>query len=142
MRSRLLKEWFDSRHFAVRNKRGVKTYVRATGESAINLTVSFVAASAWVSGWAVLSDFQSLSDHVYLAFSFGAPRSSGGLGSSSDGPRIVPPRWSLKSFDEERLAECLAADSWRRANFDPRKKRPSRWRGGSGTIYVASRIRA
>ena len=24
-------------------------------------------------------------------------------------PRVVPPRWSLGSFDEERLAECLVA---------------------------------
>ena len=49
-RARLLKEWFDSRHFVVRNKREAKTCVRATGESAIDLTVSSVAAAAWVSG--------------------------------------------------------------------------------------------
>ena len=84
-RGRLLKEWFDSRHFAVRNQMGAETCPWATGESAIDLTVSSFAAAAWVSSWEVLSDFESLSDHAYLAFSFGAPRSSGGLPLSSVG---------------------------------------------------------
>ena len=43
----------------------------------------FRRGPAWVSGWEVLSDFESLSDHAYLAFSFGAPRSSEFLASSS-----------------------------------------------------------
>ena len=84
---RLLKEWFDSRHFAVRNVRGAKTCVRAKGESAIDLTVFFsVTAAAWVSGWEVLSGFESLSNHAYLTFSFGAPRSSRGAASRSGSP--------------------------------------------------------
>ena len=46
----------------------------------VDLRVKGVCESAaWVSGWEVLSNFESLSDHVYLAFSFGAPRSSEGL---------------------------------------------------------------
>ena len=53
--------------------------MRATVESVIDPTVSSVAVAAWVSGWEVLSDFEYLSDHVYLAFSFKAPRSSAGL---------------------------------------------------------------
>ena len=60
------------------NERGVRTCVRSTGGSTIDLRVSSGAAVARVFGWEVLSDFESLSDHAYVAFSFGAPRSSEG----------------------------------------------------------------
>ena len=87
--------------------------MRSTGGSTIDLTISSDSATAWVSGWKVLSNFESLSDHAYVAFSFGEPRSSGRAASSSDQLRVVPLRSSLKSFDDERPPECLAAEAWR-----------------------------
>ena len=85
-RGRLLRQWLDKRQLIVWNAKGVKTCVWFTGGSTIDLTVSSGAAAAQVSGWEVLSDFESLSDHAYVAFSFGAPLSSGG-----QPPRLTEP---------------------------------------------------
>ena len=60
------------------NNKEEKTCVRSTGGSTINFVVSDGAATARVSGWEVLSDFECLSDHAYVAFSFGAPQILGG----------------------------------------------------------------
>ena len=58
--------------------------MRSTGGFTIDLTVSSHASAERISGWKVLSDFEFLSDHAYVAFSFGAPRSSEVAASSSD----------------------------------------------------------
>ena len=53
-------------------------WTSASSSSTIDLTIASAAAAARVSGWEVLFNFESLSDHAYVAFSFGAPRSSEG----------------------------------------------------------------
>ena len=77
LRKKVCSDSLDERQFIVCNKNREKTCVRSTSGFTIDLTVSSGAVAARVSGWEVLSDFKSLSDHAYVAFSFRAPRSSG-----------------------------------------------------------------
>ncbi|EEB17940.1 endonuclease/reverse transcriptase, putative [Pediculus humanus corporis] len=69
-RGRLLRQWLDERHLIVWNAKEVKTCVRSTGGSTIDLTISSGSTAARVSDWEVISNFESLSNHAYVAFSF------------------------------------------------------------------------
>jgi len=78
------------------------TYVCDRGSSFIDLTWVSADVCALVSGWRVLSDAISLSDHKYIAFRIGGLR----IGQVFRHAHYA--RWNTKTLDRELFRETLS----------------------------------
>lgn len=102
-RGRAVIAWAASNGLLCVNSGNASTCVRAQGESVIDVTWASPSTMGRIDGWEVLSEFESLSDHLYIEI-----RLSGMTGGHPSTPR----RWSVKRLDEDKLVAALLIETW------------------------------
>lgn len=69
-RGELVETWASALNLVLLNEPRVCTCVRPQGSSIVDLTWGSACLVGHINEWAVLEDFESLSDHLYIGFSF------------------------------------------------------------------------
>ncbi|XP_029155925.1 uncharacterized protein LOC114928759 [Nylanderia fulva] len=83
------------------------TCVRRQGESFVDLTWVTPSASRLVSGWRVLAEIETISDHRYVEFSVGAfPRE---VIERRRNREAVSQRWALRKLDQDAFLAAVEA---------------------------------
>jgi len=100
-RGSVVERWAAGSDLYIVNVGSTPTCVRYNGSSVVDLTWASADVLGSLSGWQVLSDAVSLSDHRYIAFRMGGSR----LGHVTRGVRF--PRWNIKTLDRELFREAL-----------------------------------
>lgn len=107
-RGAILEDWASSLGLHLLNKGGENTCVRPQGSSIVDLTWATSSAAAMLLDWRVLLDVEHLSDHRYIAMSFGQRQLPG----STHRKQGEQPRWSLKHLNEDKLMASIVAAVW------------------------------
>ncbi|XP_041987884.1 uncharacterized protein LOC121739463 [Aricia agestis] len=105
-RGRAMADWLATTGLVVANRGAVSTCVRWQGESIVDLTLVSPSIARRMSGWRVLEEVETLSDHLYIGFDIAS--------TSEAGHRIPPgggPRWSLRGLDRDLLEEAAIVAS-------------------------------
>jgi len=100
-RGSVVERWAAGLDLRIVNTGCVPTCVRHNGTSIIDLTWSSASICGMFSGWRILPDVVSLSDHRYIVFDFGEP-----LGGHT-GRRARYPRWNAKTLDRDLFGEIV-----------------------------------
>lgn len=79
-RGEALEEWASAAGLVVINTGSASTCIRRRGESVIDVTFATPSAARKIRGWNVLSGVETLSNHAYIAWSYGLPPSPGSEG--------------------------------------------------------------
>jgi len=96
-----VERWGAELDLVLINSGSTPTYASEIGESIIDLTWVTADVCRLVSGWRVLSNEESLSDHRYIVFRFG-DIVSGSIG------RLAPySRWNTKTLDRDLFVETV-----------------------------------
>ncbi|XP_041989124.1 uncharacterized protein LOC121740461 [Aricia agestis] len=105
-RGRAMADWLATTGLVVANRGAVSTCVRWQGESIVDLTLVSPSIARRMSGWRVLEEVETLSDHLYIGFD---------IASTSEAGRRIPPgggpRWSLRGLDRDLLEEAAIVAS-------------------------------
>lgn len=107
-RGRLVLDWAAAMNLDCLNQGRTSTCVRPQGESIVDLTWASPLARRNVVSWRVLSDVESLSDHVYIEMVMEDFRQDPTQG---DGRAK---RWSIDKLDQDLLVAAFLAVSWSR----------------------------
>ncbi|KAL0882561.1 hypothetical protein ABMA27_001015 [Loxostege sticticalis] len=110
-RGEKLLEWATSHGLTILNRGTTPTCVRPQGSSRVDITFAHPVVAARTSGWEVLVEAESLSDHRYIRFDISAS------GSPSPRPSVRTatspfPRWRLKALDRDMLKEAALVKAW------------------------------
>lgn len=108
-RGRAMADWLASTGLVLANEGAVNTCVRQQGGSIVDLTLVSPSVARRVTGWRVLEEIETLSDHRYIRFDIFAHTSEMGRPITSGGGG---PRWSLKRLNKELLLEAAIVASW------------------------------
>jgi len=100
-RGSVVERWAAGLGLNIVNIGSKPTCVRHNGTSIVDLTWASGDIFRLLSGWQVLSDVASLSDHRYIAFRVGDPHSRRATVNSRF------PRWNTKTLDRELFKETL-----------------------------------
>lgn len=111
IRGDVLEEWALATGLMVLNRGLVSTCVRQQGESIVDVTFASHNLSQRISGWEVLQDIETLSDHRYIRFHVTPvpPVSSRSVGVNE---RENSPRWALKRLNRDILEEASLVQAW------------------------------
>ncbi|XP_053989821.1 uncharacterized protein LOC128882262 [Hylaeus volcanicus] len=116
-RGRAVLEWAASADLRLLNRGSVNTCVRWQGESIVDLSWATPAASRLVSGWRVVEEVESLSDHPYIFMDVSAaPQYHPARGPTPGRP---PRRWALKRLEKDALMAAALVASWPDAPAGP-----------------------
>ncbi|XP_011858960.1 PREDICTED: uncharacterized protein LOC105556473 [Vollenhovia emeryi] len=105
-----LERWAAALGLVLVNQGRVSTCVRRQGRSIIDLTWATPSAARLITGWRVMRDTETLSDHRYISVEFGVLASLGCR-------RETRPRWALKRLREDALMASIEAACWVRGTF-------------------------
>ncbi|XP_041972340.1 uncharacterized protein LOC121728266 [Aricia agestis] len=105
-RGRAMADWLATTGLIVTNRGAASTCVRWQGESIVDLTLVSPSIACRMSGWRVLEEVETLSDHLYIGFD---------IASTSEAGRRIPsgggPRWSQRCLDRDLLEEAAIVAS-------------------------------
>lgn len=105
-----LEEWVTTTGLCVLNQGSVNTCIRRSGGSIVDITFASPVLARRVSGWKVLEEVETLSDHLYVRFSVSNSSSSGDGRQSRQTP--TSPKWALWSLNRDLLIEAAIVRSW------------------------------
>ncbi|XP_046417433.1 uncharacterized protein LOC124178240 [Neodiprion fabricii] len=100
-RGELLERWAASCGVSLHNDGCTATCVRAQGSSVVDLTWSTPSLTPTVQQWRVLTERETLSDHLYITYEIRGPRRV----KSGDGGGHA--RWNWRKFNAECFRESL-----------------------------------
>lgn len=103
----------DSLSLTILNRGQASTCVRPQEESIVDITIDFQGVAQLVTGWRVLEDVETLSDHLYIKMVLGTARQSVLRPPRGRG---VSTRWALTKLNEEELETALTAVTWARVD--------------------------
>ncbi|XP_039762050.1 uncharacterized protein LOC120635182, partial [Pararge aegeria] len=116
-RGEALEEWAVLTGLEVLNRGSVHTCVRQQGGSIVDVTFADSILARRVSGWEVLQDEETLSDHRYIRFEVSSiPAAIRRVSRPLPGDS---PRWAVKRLDREVLIEAALVQAWLPALENP-----------------------
>lgn len=110
-KGRVVLNWAAALGLMCMNRGRESTCVRAQGESIVDLTWASPQAAAGFRSWKVLTEEESLSDHVFIEFELWTA-----LGNYQTDRGRYPARWSMKKLDPDKLIAALLISSWPTTN--------------------------
>ncbi|XP_026327647.1 uncharacterized protein LOC113235940 [Hyposmocoma kahamanoa] len=118
-----LENWAAVLGLAILNRGHANTCVRRNGGSIVDVTFATPSLAARVSGWQVLEDEETLSDHKYIRMRVSLTRPTT---ASNTAPRGGFPKWALTRLDYELAEEAAMVQAW----CPPPHRPPSTWSRG------------
>lgn len=106
-RGATLRDWASDLGLLVVNVGSTGTCVRWQGESVIDVTFASSAAARGISGWGVLRDVFTHSDHRYIAYGVGWPAGRPPPARGFEG-------WSARQMDADFFDACMVVAGWPR----------------------------
>ncbi|XP_026320688.1 uncharacterized protein LOC113230814 [Hyposmocoma kahamanoa] len=101
--------WAAALGLVVLNRGHANTCVRRNGGSIVDITFATPSLAARVSGWQVLEDEETLSDHKYIRMRVShAPPAT----ASNTAPGRGFPKWALTRLDPELAEEAAMVQAW------------------------------
>jgi len=111
-RGAVLKDWAASLRLCCMNTGTASTCIRPQGESIVDLTWATPEAAARITGWRILSEVYTQSNHQYIGVVLcETPAQVLGRRHLRSRP------WVLKMFDEDLFEQALLAGLWPAADF-------------------------
>lgn len=120
LRGAVLEDWGSSLGLHLLNKGAQDTCVRPQGSSIVDLTWATSSAARMVVDWKVLLDVEHLSDHRYIAISFGHRHRRSFR--SSCRQHQEQPRWTFKRLNEDMFMASVVTAMW---SYSPIEHDPS-----------------
>ncbi|XP_013198152.2 uncharacterized protein LOC106141044, partial [Amyelois transitella] len=118
LRGRILSDWVVASGLCVLNQGTADTCVRWNGGSIVDVSFATPSAAARVTGWRVLGDVETLSDHLYVRMSVSRPASVRPPSQGRNLPRDRFRKWSLASLDADSAEEAAMIERWRTPSPD------------------------
>ncbi|XP_029177940.1 uncharacterized protein LOC114945803 [Nylanderia fulva] len=113
-RGELVDEWAAEHDLRLINSGALPTCIRPQGWSIIDLTWSTADICGSISGWQVMNNTESLSDHEYIQMFFGRDDGYLNVNDRSSNSQKYP-RWNIKKMDIDKFR---AAILWNCTNSD------------------------
>nr|XP_012146537.1 PREDICTED: RNA-directed DNA polymerase from mobile element jockey-like [Megachile rotundata] len=114
-RGETLLDWAAGLELRLLNTGSVHTCVRQHGGSIVDLSFATPAAARRISGWRVVAEVETLSDHRYITMVLSAtPPDATPRGRPQEGI-TPPPRWSLKKLNKDALMAAAHVVAWHSA---------------------------
>lgn len=107
-RGELVEEWAMNLGLHLMNRGSTQTLWRQTGSSIVDLTFGCPGVAERLSGWRVVEEEESLSDHRYVRYSVSSQTS----GAQPAASRETGPRWAVKRLNRDHLAEAATVYAW------------------------------
>lgn len=108
VRGRALQDWVTITGLSIVNRGTQNTCVRQHGGSVVDITLASPAIQGLVAGWRVVTEAESLSDHLYIRFDVCPIQQT----PAPPRDRSNGPKWSLKRLNEKLLRESSIVASW------------------------------
>lgn len=115
-----LEEWAALMGLIVANRGSVQTCVRQNGGSIVDITFTCPVVAQRISGWRVLEEVETLSDHRYIRFEIATSFSLGNSNSQTNNTNGIHSfKWAISHLDKDLALEAAIVQSWLSSSTEP-----------------------
>lgn len=112
-----LEEWTALMGLVVVNRGSVQTCIRQNGGSIVDITLSCPSVARRITGWRVLEEVETLSDHRYIRFEI-----TTSLTNQTNNTNEVyrnSSKWAITHLDKDLAIEAAIVQSWLSSSTEP-----------------------